>query len=97
MGASGVSVSIGSRPHKQPTVIPDLKTLRPFTDARVLHRHLRKEYCAKETWYLKTLDEAAGGWIQPIEVAKVTLKLINFDQTQLYVRAAGASARAQTQ
>ena len=66
-----------SRPLPQPIVIPDLMTLRTLADVRVLLGHLPKEYRAKETWrhVAKTLDEATGGGIQPVEVA-VALKLV---------------------
>jgi hypothetical protein len=61
----------------QQIVIPDLMTLRTFADVRALLNHLPKEYRAKETWrhVAKTLDEAAGGGIEPVEVA-VALKLV---------------------
>ena len=66
-----------SRPLPQPIVIPDLMTLRTLADVRALLVHLPKEYRAKETWrhVAKTLDEAAGGEIQPVEVT-VALKLV---------------------
>jgi hypothetical protein len=66
-----------SRSLPQKIVIPDLMTLRTLADVRTLLGHLPKEYRAKETWrqVAKTLDEAAGGGIQPIEVA-VALKLV---------------------
>ena len=66
-----------SRPLPQQIVIPDLMTLRTLADVRVLLSHLPKEYRAKETWrhVAKTLDEAAGGEIEPLEVA-VALKLV---------------------
>ena len=66
-----------SRPLPQPIVIPDLMTLRTLADVRVLLSHLPKDYRAKETWrhVAKTLDDAAGGGIQPREVA-VVLKLV---------------------
>jgi hypothetical protein len=43
---------------------------------RALLGHLPKEFRARETWrhVTKTLDEAVGGGIQPVEVA-VALKL----------------------
>ena len=58
-------------------VVPDLKTLRTLADVRALLSHLPKEYRAKETWrhVAKTLDEAASGEIEPVEVA-VALKLV---------------------
>jgi hypothetical protein len=54
----------------QPIEIPDLMTLRTLADVRVLLSHLPKAYRAKETWrhVAKTLDDAAGGGIQPVEV-----------------------------
>jgi hypothetical protein len=66
-----------SRPLPQPIVIPDLMTLRTLADVRTLLSHLPKEHRAKETWHhvAKTLDEAAGGGIQPVEVT-VALKLV---------------------
>jgi hypothetical protein len=66
-----------SRPLPQQIVIPDLMTLRTLADVRVLLGHLPKEYRTKETWrhVAMTLDEAAGGGIQPVEVA-VALKLV---------------------
>jgi hypothetical protein len=66
-----------SRPLPQPIVIPDLMTLRTLADVRVLLSHLPKEYRTKETWrhVAKTLDDAAGGRINPIEVA-VALKVV---------------------
>jgi hypothetical protein len=44
---------------------------------RTLLGHLPKEYRTKETWrhVAKTLDVAASGGIQPVEVA-VALKLV---------------------
>jgi hypothetical protein len=77
MGAKSRKRLDWSRPLPRPIVIPDLMTLRSLTDVRVLLSHLPKEYRAKETWrhhVAKTLDEAAGGGIQPVEVA-VALKL----------------------
>ena len=61
----------------QPIIIPDLMTLRTLADVRALLGHLPKEYRAKETWrhVAKTLDEAAGGEIEPVEVT-VALKLV---------------------
>ena len=52
-------------------------TLRTLADVRVLLSHLPEEYRAKETWLhvAKTLDEAASGGIQPVDVA-VALKLV---------------------
>jgi hypothetical protein len=52
-------------------------TLRTLADVRTLLGHLPKEHRAKETWrhVAETLDEAAGGGIQPVEVA-VALKLV---------------------
>jgi hypothetical protein len=66
-----------SRPLPQPIVIPDLMTVRTLADVRTLLGHLPKEYRAKETWrrVATTLDEAAGGEIQPVEVT-VALKLV---------------------
>ena len=66
-----------SRPLPQPIVIPDLMTLRTLADVRAPLSHLPKEYRAKATWrhVAKTLDEAAGGGIQPREIA-VALKLV---------------------
>jgi hypothetical protein len=66
-----------TRPLPQPIVIPDLITLRTLADVRTLLGHLPKEYRAKETWrhVAKTLDEAGGGGIEPVEVA-VALKLV---------------------
>ena len=66
-----------SRPLPQQIVIPDLMTLRTLADVRELLSHLPKEYRAKEPWrhVAKTLDEAAGGEIQPVEVT-VALKLV---------------------
>jgi hypothetical protein len=66
-----------SRPLPQPIVIPDLMTLRTLADVRTLLSYLPKEYRAKETWrhVAKTLDEAASGEIQPVEVT-VALKLV---------------------
>jgi hypothetical protein len=59
----------------------DQTTRRPVTgalaDVRVLLSHLPKAYRAKETWrhVAKTLDEAAGGEIQPVEIA-IALRLV---------------------
>jgi hypothetical protein len=66
-----------SRPLPQPTVIPYLMALQTLADVRVLLGHLPKEYRAKETWrhVANTLDEAAGGGIEPVEVT-VSLKLV---------------------
>ena len=66
-----------SRPLPQPIVIPDLMTLRTLADVRALLGHLPKKYRAKQTWrhVAKTLDEAAGGEIEPLEVT-VALKLV---------------------
>lgn len=52
-------------------------TLRTLADVRVLLSRLPKGYRAKDTWrhVTKTLDEAAGGGIQPVEVV-VALKLV---------------------
>ena len=59
-----------SRPLPQPIIIPDLMTLRTLVDVRALLGHLPNEYRTKETWrhVAKTLDEAAGGEIEPVEV-----------------------------
>ena len=72
-----VAVLIGRGRYPQQIVILDLMTLRTLADVRVLLGHLPKKYRAKETWrhVARILDEAAGGGIQPVEVA-VAVKLV---------------------
>jgi hypothetical protein len=56
-------------------------TLRTLADVRALLSHLPKEYRAKVTWrhVAKTLDEAAGGEIEPVEIAVVLKPLLSME------------------
>jgi hypothetical protein len=65
-----------SRMLPRPLVIPAVMTLRTLADVRELIHHLPKERRGLNTWrhVAKTLDEAAQGAIDPVDVS-IALRL----------------------